>query len=470
MQPAEAATLLFAAQARRLLQAGEHVQALTAYRRLYDEVGDRDRYTVLHYGQCLARAGELEQAAARFREAAVQEPGFLEAHVELSGVLWRLGEFEDALAYARAGVHLAPSHPQAVRMLGVALLQSNRAAEAELQLRRALALDPHATAARVELASCLLLAGRLAEGWSDYVRRWDDPALAQRPPFYQPDLEWTGPSQPLEGRRLLLYAEQGRGDVLQALRYLPLLQQLGAEPVCAVPTALVPLVESSFPGVACLRPDRDVEADLHAALLDLPGRFGTTLDDIPAPQGYLRPPAERVRAWQERLAPWQGRFRLGLAWSGAPGHPNDRNRSMALSQLQPLLAVDGVQAFSLQQGDAGAWSDIAADGERLVDLTGEWRDFADSAAMLGQLDLVLTVDTATAHLGGALGVPTWVMLPPNADSRWLLERSDSPWYASVRLFRRGAGPTREQQVAGVVQALGEHLARWPGRSQSTRSP
>ncbi len=382
MQPSAAAALLFAAQAERLLRAGEHAQALPAYRRLYEEIGDRDRYTVLHFGQCLARAGELEQAAARFREAAVQEPGFLEAHVELAGVLWRLGEFQESLAHARVAVHLAPEHPHAARTLGVALLQLNRTGEAELLLRRALALDPHFTAARVELARCLLLAGRLQEGWPDYARRWDDPALARRPPFFEPELEWPGPSQSLEGRRLLVYAEQGRGDTLQALRYLPLLQQLGAELVCAVPTALVPLVQSSFPGVECLQPDRDVHADLHAALLDLPGRFGTTLQDIPSPQGYLREPAGRAREWQQRLAPWQGRFKLGLAWCGAPGHPNDRNRSMALGQLRPLLAAAGVQAFSLQKGDAGAWSDIAIDGERLVDLTGEWRDFADSAAML----------------------------------------------------------------------------------------
>lgn len=459
MQPAEATTLLFADHALRLLRSGEHAQALAAYRRLYEEIGDRDRYTVLHYGQCLARAGELDPAADRLREAAVQEPGFLEAHVELAGVLWRLGAFQDSLAHARAGVHLAPNHPLAVRMLGVALLQSNRVDEAELQLRRALALDPQAAATRVELARCLWRAGRLQEGWSEYARRWDDPALAVRPPFYAADLEWTGPAQPLQGRRLLVYAEQDRGDTLRALRYLPLLQRLGAELVCAVPTALVPLVESSFPGVECLRPDRDVQADLHAALLDLPGRFGTSLRDIPSPQGYLRPPAGRVREWQERLAPWHDRFKLGLAWAGAPGHPNDRNRSLALSRLRPLMALDGVQAFSLQQDDGGAWSDVPAGGEPLVDLTGDWCDGADSAAMLGQLDLVLTVDTATAHLGGALGVPTWVMLPPNADACWLLERADSPWYASVRLFRRGPDDAREQQVAGVVQALEAHRRR-----------
>lgn len=458
LQPGSAATFLFAQRAERLLRSGEHARALAAYRRLYEAIGDRDRGTLLHYGRCLAWAGELEAASERFREAVVQEPGFLEAHVDLAGVLWRLGEFGRSLAHARAAVHLAPHHARAVRMLGLVLLQLRRLEESELQLRRALALDPQLAAARQDLACCLLLSGRLAEGWSEFARRWDDPARARRPPFFEAELEWQGPSQSLRGQRLLVYAEPGRGDVLQALRYLPRLQRLGAEPVCAVPTALVPLVEASFPGVECLAPDRDLQADLHAALFDLPGRFGTTLQDIPSPEGYLRAPQDRLAAWAQRLAPWRGRFKLGIAWAGAPGHPNDRNRSLALGSLQPLLGLPGVQGFSLQVGAAGRWSDVDADAAGLVDLTAGWRDVADSAAMLRQLDLVVTVDTAAAHLAGALGVPAWVLLPPNADARWLLDREDSPWYASLRLFRRGFGETREQQVGRVAARLAQAVS------------
>lgn len=452
-------TLLFAEQAERLLADGDPGQALQAYRRLYEEAGDRDRYTLLHYGQCLARAGELEDAAARLREAAVQEPGFLEAHVGLSDALWRLGEFDESLAHARAAVHLAPNHAGAVRMLGVALLNRGRIEAAELQLRRALALDPHDAAPRAELAHCLLLSGRWDEGWVEFGRRWDDAAHRPRPPFYRPELEWLGPSQSLQGRRVLVYREPGRGALLQALRYLPLLQQLGAEVLCALPTALVPLVETSFPGVACLQPGREASADLHAALLDLPGRFATTPENIPSPQGYLRAPAQRLRHWQDRMARWQDRFRVGIAWSGSPAHPNHRNIAIALEHGQPLLQLPGVQAFSLQPGAARPQADGPVDGMHLVDLAGEWRDAADRAAMFAQLDLLVTVDTAAAHLGGALGVPTWVLLPPNAGPLWGMGRGDSPWHASVRLFRRGFDETREAQVARVLAALREQVGR-----------
>lgn len=440
------------------LLAHDPVRALPVYRRLYESIGARDRSTLLHFAYCLESAGELEAAAERYREAVVREPGFLEAHVNLAGVLWRLGEFERALAHAKAAVHLAPNHPQAVRILGSALLNLNRVDEAELQLRRALSLDPDLASAQFDLAFCLLLAGRLDEGWEWYERRWNHPARMRRPPFYDPALEWRGPPQSLEGRHVLVYGEQGLGDVIQFLRYVPGLQQLGARVTCAVPTALIALVEESLPGVACLRPGTPLQVDLHAALLDLPRRFRTTLEQVPAQVPYLRVPADRRDTWRARLAPWQGRFRIGIAWSGWLRQVNNRNRAMPLSVLQPLLQAPGVQCFSLQKGDAGRFTDMPRDSDRLVDLTGDWRDFGDSAAMVEQLDLVVTVDTVTAHLAGALGKETWVMLPPNPDFRWLLERDDSPWYPTLRLFRRGVGEDRAVQVGRVMDALRSRLA------------
>jgi hypothetical protein len=168
---------------------------------------------------------------------------------------------------------------------------------------------------------------------------------------------------------------------------------------------------------------------------------------------YLKPPQAKVQQWAERMKPWQGRLRVGIAWCGFQGQMNNRNRAMRLSDLQALLSGPGVQCFSLQKSPGGEWTDLQPDPDRLVDLTGEWNDFTDSAAMLQQLDLVITVDTAIAHLAGALGRPTWVMLGPNADWRWLMEREDSPWYPSMRLFRRGFGEARAVQVGRVVRSL-----------------
>jgi hypothetical protein len=178
---------------------------------------------------------------------------------------------------------------------------------------------------------------------------------------------------------------------------------------------------------------------------------------VPAQVPPLRAPRDRGQAWREKLAAWRGQFKVGIAWSGFRGQVNNRNRAIALSEWQPLLAQRGVQCFSLQKSDAGPSTDVAVPAEALVDLTAGWHDFADSAAMIEQLDLVITVDTSIAHLAGAVGKPVWVLLPPNPDFRWLLDREDSPWYPTMRLFRRGFGEARAAQMERVVEALRERL-------------
>ena len=440
--------------ADRLLAQHQHAQAAAAYLRLVHGLGQRSAANLLHAGYSLEQAGRVEEAAAHYRDAIAVQPGLLEAHVDLAGVLWRLEDFEGSLAHAQRAVALAPDHPYAVRILGTALLNLNRLEEAERQLRRALDLKPGFALAELDLAFTLLLAGRLEEGWGWYERRWRDTARLRRPRFFVPAHEWQGPArQPLAGQSIAVYAEQGLGDVIQFLRYLPLLQAQGAELHAVLPPELVALVEASFPEVQCLRPGQALSVRWHAALLDLPLRFGTSLENLPAAVPYLQAPAAQRAAWRDRLAPWAGAFRVGIAWCGSPAQVNNRNRAMPLSLLLPLLQQQGVQGFSLQKGDAGGWTDVPLEGSGLVDLTGAWSDFADSAAMVEQLDLVITVDTSVAHLAGALGKPVWLLLPPNADWRWLLERADSPWYPTARLFRRGFGEDRRAQVGRVAAAL-----------------
>jgi hypothetical protein len=401
-------------------------------------------------------AGNIEDAAAAYRAALATDAGLLAGHVQLAGLLWRLSDFDGSLAHARQAVALAPAHPYAQRILGTAFLQRNALADAERHLRRALALQPGFPLAQLDLALTLLLAGRLQEGWPLYAQRWSD-GRHPRPAFFHAAREWPGPQLPLAGKTLAVYGEQGRGDVLQALRYLPHLQALGARVACVVAPELVPLVEASFPGVACLRAGRSLQVDLHAAAMDLPGRLGTTLANIPHDVPYLRAPEAARRAWRERLGPRDGRLRVGFAWCGSHLQVNNRNRALPLSLLAPLARLPGVQAFSLQKHAAGPWTDVAPAECGLVDCTRDWRDFGDSAALVEQLDLVITVDTAIAHLAGALGKPAWILLPPNPDWRWLLDRSDSPWYPTVRLFRRGIHEERAAQVARVLGALGPRL-------------
>jgi len=449
--------------AELLLAQQLHVQALPLYQRLCSDLRARDRTNLLHCGLCLEHTGAVEAAAHCFREALAQDPRFMEAHVDLAGVLWRLEDFNGALAHARRAVELAPTHPFAVRILGTALLHLHRVDEAERALRRALELQPGLPLAELDLAFTLLLAGRLGEGWALYERRWHDPARARRPAFYQPDREWKGPEeQPLDGKTIAIYAEQGFGDVLQFVRFLPRLQAMGATVRCILPPELVRLVEASFEGIECLRPEGRFSTFYHAALLDLPLRLGiATVDDVPRPQRYLQAPEPSRRTWGERMRPWAGRKRIGIAWSGTPTQVNNRNRAVPLSVLGALLDLPGAQCFSLQKAPAGSWTDVRVSPRQLVDLTVDWHDFADSAAMIEQLDLVITTDTAVAHLAGALGRPVWVLLPPNADWRWLLGREDSPWYPTARLFRRAVGESRQAQVQRVVDAARTWLAASP---------
>lgn len=442
--------------AELLLNLNQHAQALPVYQRLYGPFNARDRATLLHYGFCLEHTGDLDGAVRLYREAIAQEPDFMEAHVDLAGVLWRVEDHAGALAHARRAAQIAPQHPYAVRILGTALLHMNQLDEAQAQLRRALQLQPGFPLAAVDLSLALLLAGKLEEGWAQYSARWSDTVRMARPRFYNPALEWQGPQrQPLKGQRIIVYAEQGLGDVIHFIRYVPRLQADGATVVAVVQPELATLLES-IPGLQCFKPGTDdVVADSHVALLDLPMHYGTTLDNLPAQVPYLRAPAAKVAQWRERLKPWDGKRKVGIAWAGSPVQVNNRNRSMPLSALAPLLDVPGVQCFSLQKGPGGGFTDVTPDAQALVDLTGEWKDFSDSAAMIECLDLVITVDSAVAHLAGALGKPVWVLLGPNPDWRWLLDRDDSPWYPTMRLFRRGFGEDRAAQVARVVKAMAD---------------
>ena len=412
-----------------------------------------DGKTLLHYALCLQHVRRLEEAAQRYRDAIALRPEFLEAHGNLAGVLWRLGDFNGSLAHAQRAVQLSPGHPLAVQILGTSLKQLHRVEQAEAQLRRGLELMPDSPAASLELALLLLQSARFDEAWRFYQYRWNDPEGMHRPPRYPPQLQWQGPrAQPLNGKRILIYAEQGLGDVIQFIRYARLVQADGATVCCAVPSELTSLVES-MPRLTALKPGLSIAADWHVALLDLPQHYRTNLENIPADVPYLCAPADKIAQWRERLAKWDRKLKVGIAWAGNHLNTNYHNRCMPLSQFRPLLAMAGVQCFSLQRSDGERYTDLDLAECGLVDFTAQWGDFTDSAAMVANLDLVISTDTAVVHLAGAIGKPVWTILPPNPDWRWLLEREDSPWYPTMRLFRRGHNEPRAAQMARVAKAL-----------------
>jgi hypothetical protein len=260
--------------------------------------------------------------------------------------------------------------------------------------------------------------------------------------------------RPIEGKTILLHSDEGLGDAIQFARYVTLVAALGAEVILEVPPPIQALL-TGLPGVTkCIdHPSATLPAfDLHCPLGTLPLAFATRLDTIPFAQGYVpAPAAARVKAWQDRLGR-RDRFRVGLVWSGNPDHRNDHNRSIALRELAPLLGCD-VQFVSLQKGVRDQDRAVLGERQDIVDLTDELTDFSETAALLSCLDLVISVDTSVVHLAGALGVPVWTMLPFHPDWRWLLNRSDSPWYRSMRLFRQ----PKRGDWAGVVDSVRREL-------------
>lgn len=324
------------------------------------------------------------------------------------------------------------------------LLRAGRYAEAVSLFRRLIERQPDNAKLRVELAHALLTLGQFAEGWREF--RW-------RPRRTLPIREWDG--RALRGERVLLDAEQGAGDCIQCVRYAPLVAARGGRPVIAAWRGLGPLL-ATVDGVAdVVAAGTDGGAAYGAALFDLPLLFGTALETIPNAVPYLKPPdSAAVERWRARFA--GPGLKVGLCWQGNPEHPRDRERSLPFAMLKPLLGVPGARFFGLQAGDAAGQARGlgAAPFESLAgELADDRNRFVEAAAVVANLDLVITVDTALAHLAGALAKPVWILLSFVPDWRWLLEREDSPWYPTARLFRQPALGAWRPAIARVREAL-----------------
>jgi tetratricopeptide (TPR) repeat protein len=411
-------------------------------------------------GNALLRLDRTEEALASFEAALARRADYPEALNNASVALRTLGRLAQSLAAAERAVALRPDYADALTNRGNAQLGLGQVAEGMASYLAALRVDPGLPGARFNLSLGRLLTGDFAQGWQDYEARWRTPALAPGLRGFTPPL-WLGDSDPA-GRTILLHAEQGNGDTLQFCRYASLVAARGARVLLEVQPLQVALMRSlDGPAQVLARGAALPEFDLHCPLLSLPLAFGTTEATIPARVPYLAPPPERARAWAARLGP-RTRPRLGLAWSGSLSHKNDRNRSLPLDLLRPLLDLD-VSLHCLQRelrvADVPAFATmkaIAHYGRALA-------DFADTAALVAAMDLVVAVDTAVAHLAGALGKPVWILLPAAPDWRWLLDRADSPWYPTARLFRQ----RRPGDWSDVLAEVFAELRAW---RQATRCP
>ncbi len=385
-----------------------------------------------------------------------------EIHSNLANLLANLERPDEAEYLYRQAILLKPDSPTAISNLGVLLAYSHRDAEAEQCFRQVLAYVPDYQRARLNLALLLLTQGRLAEGWRHHEARYHPDLPDPDVPFPAlPYQQWQG--ETLKGKSLLVWPEQGYGDLIQFCRYLPLLKEQGAARITLVcRPALVDLMRTldGVEAVICSDNTASLNSDYDYWTLpmSLPLHYHTELATIPARIPYLQAPADRLAAWAPRLPPLNGKFRVGVVWRGNPMHANDAKRSLpGWTTLAPLWAIEGIQYVSLQIGtNASEALDLNVAGH-LIDLSSQISDFADTAAIMQQLDLLITVDTAAAHLAGALGKRCWVLLPTfRTDWRWMRTRTDSPWYpGSMRLFRQAPQQTWNGVIAEVASALND---------------
>jgi tetratricopeptide (TPR) repeat protein len=432
-------------------------------------VGARPEYADAwcNLGNVLKTQRKLDEAVDSYNHALALLPDHADLYCNLGDALHLRGNLDEAMACFKRTMALNPEHTKACNCLGNAYFDKGMLKESVAHCARAVELNPEFYDAQMNVSLLQLLQGEYLAGWRNYEVRWKVyPARQFEQPLWQGAAALDGPGSPaarIQGRRILLHTEQGLGDALQFLRYVPLVHAAGGTVVLDVPPRLRRLA-AQLPGVAALVTTGDVlpAFDCQCPLMSLPQAFGTTLESIPARVPYLAAPAEALQT-AARL-PWhQGVMRIGLAWTGNATHPKNWARSIPLAMLEPLFRLDGAHFFSLQLGPGVAeLATVKADITDLAPVTG---DMADTAAQMAHLDLILTIDTSIAHLAGALARPTWLLLPALPDWRWLLDREDSPWYPTVRLFRQPKAGDWQSVVNALEQALSATLAVWKTRRE-----
>ena len=418
-------------------------------------------YAEAHYncGIVLKDLGQLEEAIKSYDRAIQCKPDYAQAYNNRGIALKKFGKLEDALNSYGKAIQLKPDYAQAYYNRGTFLKDLGQLEDAIKNYDKAIQISPKYYSARLNRSLAWLLVGNFQQGWPEYEFRFKP--LKQRKPTFQQGAEWQ--AEPLENKKVFVYPEQGFGDIIQFIRYLPMIKELGGKVIFQVTKPLLRLMET-FQGYDQLWSEQhNLDAssknnfDYHVPLLSLPGLFNTTLENIPSASPYLSADNKLIRMWQKRIASNE-LFKVGIVWAGSNTHKGDHIRSIRLSDFKVLSDIKGIKLFSLQKEKYAKWTDIDPGEVVDIDLGAEVLDFADTAAIIENLDLVVSVDTSVAHLAGALGKEVWTLLPFSPDWRWMLNRSDSPWYPTMRLFRQPSVCDWKSVLQEVRKALVQRSA------------
>lgn len=450
MQPTPILKMLEAAVAHHSV--GRLTDAVIIYRQVLDrEPNNPDALNLM--GVALSQCGQGKLGAQLIRNAIALRPTSPAFHGNLGNSLYEQGEYEPAIRACREAIRLQPNYTDAMNNLGNSLKAVGQVDLALDVYREALRLDPNMASAHRNLGVALLLKGQYPEGWAEFEWRWKLPEFA--PVVYrgrEPIWDKTDPRR----KTLMIHAEQGFGDVIQFIRYVPVLQKLGAKVIYLSPDPLIRLLNCLPDLVVVGLRDKMPPFDAWYPVMSLPHGLGHRAPAIPDVVP-LAAGAELIDAWGKKLGPRDGRLRVGLAWAGSTAHKLDKIRSLHLSQLAPLAAVENVVYYSLQKGPPATQAATPPAGMTLIDLSADLHDFADTAAAMSHLDLVIAVDTAPLHLAGTMGRAAWALLPTNVDWRWLQKREDSPWYPSIRLFRQRTAGDWSEVIERVAATLQNHV-------------
>jgi tetratricopeptide (TPR) repeat protein len=424
--------------------------ALVSYDRALTARPDYDD-ALFNRGLTLNELRRFEEALASFDRVLTLRPHFTKALSDRGIALHALKRFEEALASFDRALAVRPDFVEALSSRGVTLKELKRFEEALASFDRALRVRPDFADAHWNEALLRLLIGDFGRGWAKFEWRWKNEALALPKRVFSQPL-WLG-ADAINGKAILLHSEQGLGDAIQFCRYVPLVAARGARVILEVERPLQELMTSLTGATQVIsRGDPPPPFDIQCPLLSLPLAFGTEYETIPSATPYLHVPVQASKNWQARLGP-KARPRIGLVWSGNPMHKNDHNRSISLRALIPLLDIEAT--FVSLQRDVRSDDAAVLTDSGILHFGDELRTFSDTAALISNLDLVISVDTSVAHLAGALATPCWLLLPLFPDWRWLLDRSDSPWYPTTRLFRQDDTRTWDNVIARVHTALYE---------------